>query len=224
VEEDEGFSGALTQHGRPLYRVRAARRSLRRPGHLLKAPRSLCALLSVVAGCHSGALVNARNDDGAGTEDGSVPGAPVPSDARGTRPQVQLTWQLFETMRSLDSSGQEQESAVFQLLVNGGTPARVALGRRASLACAVRGATGGDAPALVTGLDCHTHADGEHARVERASPGELRVEAFGQDEAHPDHEPPRTGVKSATIRIPADAEIVVEPTLMTVPDEAPSKR
>jgi hypothetical protein len=157
--------------------------------------------------------------------DQGKPRLDAPLDASAGRPQAQLTWRLFETTRSLDSSGQPRESAVFELLVNGGTPARVALGRRAAMGCAVHEATEGtDGPAVVTTLDCYAYAHGEYARVLRSGADELRVEAFGQDEALPDHEPSRIGVRTATVKIPADAEIVVEPTLLTVPDEVPAQK
>ena len=173
-------------------------------------------LASAVASCRTAATQGTALLDAGST-------ATAPEGPAG-RPQVQLTWRLFETTHSLDANGQARESAVFELLVNGGTPARVALGRRESLGCRVH--DGPDqAPELsvVTSLDCYAFAHGEYARVQRPSPGELRVEAFGQDESLPDHEPPRTGVKTATVRVPADAEIVVEPGVLRVPDEAPGK-
>ena len=176
-----------------------------------------CGLLlaSAVAGCRTAAIQGTPLVDA-----GSSPAAP---DGLAGRPQVQLTWRLFETTRSLDASGRARESAVFELLVNGGTPARVSLGRRDSLGCTVHDATD-QAPGLsvVTSLDCYAFAHGEYARVQRPSPGELRVEAFGQDEALPDSESPRTGVKAATVSVPADAEIIVEPGVLRVPDEAPA--
>ncbi len=174
-----------------------------------------CGLLlaSAVAGCRTTAIQGSAVLDA-----GSSPTAP---EAPSGRPQVQLTWRLFETTHSLDANGQARESAVFELLVNGGTPARVALGRRDSLGCRVHdGADQAPELSVVTSLDCYAYAHGEYARVQRPNPGELRVEAFGQDESLPDHEPPRTGVKTATVRVPPDAEIVVEPGLLRVPDEA----
>jgi hypothetical protein len=93
------------------------------------------------------------------------------------------------------------------------------------MGCAVHDATDGtDDPSVVTTLDCNAYAHGEYARVVRSGPDELRIEAFGQDEALADHEPRRTGVRTATVKIPVDAEIVVDRTLLTVPDEAPAKR
>jgi hypothetical protein len=75
----------------------------------------------------------------------------------------------------------------------------------------------------VASLDCHAFAHGEYARVRRPSPGVLRVEAFGQDDALSGPEPPRTATRAVTVTIPADAEIVLEHDVMTIPDEAPSK-
>jgi hypothetical protein len=148
-------------------------------------------------------------------------GAPEASAATPpTTPQVMLTWQLFETNHALDANGQDRASAVFELLVNGGTPARVSLGRRAAQGCVV--SEPGGEPAVVASLDCYAFAHGEYARVVRTAPGELRVEAFGQDEALPGFEPPRTGATAATVRIPEGAEIVVDPSVGRVPDETPS--
>jgi hypothetical protein len=177
-----------------------------------------CGLIfvSAVAGCRTAAFQGTPL-----LEADSSPGA---VDAPSARPQVQLTWRLFETTHSLGADGQARESAVFELLVNGGTPSRVALGRRDSLGCTVRDATDGTpAISVITSLDCYARAHGEYARVQRPSPGELRVEAFGQDEALPDHEPPRTGVTTATVKVPADAEILVEPGVLRIPDETPTK-
>lgn len=187
--------------------------ALRRVKAAAVCMRGALAVVSALAGCHS--ADQGRRD---------APPDVSPGTASG-HPQAQLTWRLFETMHSLDSSGQPRESAVFELLVNGGTPARVALGRRASMGCAVHDATNGtDGPSVVTTLDCYANAHGEHARVMRSSPDELRIDAFGQDEPLADQEPRRTGVRTATVKIPADAEIVVDRTLLTVPDEAPAKR
>jgi hypothetical protein len=142
-----------------------------------------------------------------------------PADAHA---QVQLTWRLFETMHSLDEHGQDRASAVYELLVNGGTPARVSLGRRSAVGCVVHDAADrtGD-PASMASLECHAFGHGEYARVQRSSPVSLRVEAFGQDEAPPGSDRPRSSPTIATVTIPADAEVLVEPTLMTVPDETP---
>jgi hypothetical protein len=131
--------------------------------------------------------------------------------------QVELTWRLFETQHALDSNGEDTATAVFELLANGGTPSRVALGRRASLGCMARDTP--EDPAVVASLECHAHAHGEYVRVLRPTPGQLRVEAYGQDEAYPDQEPPRTALRAATVEIPADAEIVLDHEVSTVPDE-----
>lgn len=186
-----------------------------RMAHLRRDVSCGLILVSAAAGCHAGALPGAPLD--------TSPSADASVAAPG-RAQVQLTWRLFETMHSLDANGHARESAVFELLVNGGTPARVALGRRDSLGCTVHDAAD-ETPghSAVTSLECYANAHGEYARVERPTPGELRVEAFGQDEALPDREPPRTAVKTATVTVPADAEIFVEPGVLKIPDEAPAK-
>jgi hypothetical protein len=176
-------------------------------------------VLSALA-CHStapsGGEASGRVDaaPGPGRVDAATGSAPV-------HPQVQLTWRLFETTHALDENGQDRASAVFELLVNGGIPARIELGRRPSFGCAVHDAT--DDPSIVASLDCYAFAHGEYARVQRPSPGTLQVEAFGQDEALPGLDPPRRAAKAATVTIPADAEIVVEHGVMTIPDEVPSK-
>ncbi len=132
-----------------------------------------------------------------------------------------LTWRLFETRRWLDSHGEEHQSSIVELLIEGGTPSRVQLGRRETFGCTVEDATA--RPSFLTGLDCYDHAHGEYATVERAHAGELRIEAFGQNEAYPDYEPPRTNVQSATVRIPSESDIVVDQELVTIPSDAPAR-
>jgi hypothetical protein len=133
-----------------------------------------------------------------------------------------LTWRLFEVTHALDRNGEDTETAVFELLANGGAPARVALGRRASLGCVAGdpSADGSVVAGVVASLDCYYNAHGEYVVVERRGPTELRVEAFGQDEAYPGDEPPRTQVQTAVVQIPRDAVIVVDPEVARVPDEA----
>ncbi|HEX4445094.1 MAG TPA: hypothetical protein VH044_00095 [Polyangiaceae bacterium] len=172
--------------------------------------RPSIALLVIVAGCHGPAPTAAPIEDAGGG-----------SDAPARRPQVQLTWRLFETDHALDANGEDTASAVFELLVNGGTPSRVALGRRRSLGCIARDTP--EEPSRVATLECHAHAHGEYVHVVRLAPGELRIEAFGQDEALLDHEPPRTAVQTATVKIPLDAEVVADPTIAIVPDEVRPK-
>src|SRR5277367_2222532 len=95
----------------------------------------------------------------------------------GARPQVQITWRLFETQHWLDGDGPHQ-SAIFELLVDGGTPSRVQLGRHDSSGCAVRDERDEiEGGSTLAGLGC-AHAA---ATVLRASDGELRVEAFDLD-------------------------------------------
>jgi hypothetical protein len=168
---------------------------------------ALVALLLVV-GCRSSTPQSALGEGAAPATDAHV--------------QVQLTWRLFETMHSLDEHGQDRTSAVFELLVNGGSPARVSLGRRSSGGCAVHEAVerAGD-PATIASLECHAFGHGEYARVQRTSTSSLRVEAFGQDETPSGGDRPRTSPTVSTVSIPADADIIVEPALMTIPDETP---
>jgi hypothetical protein len=149
------------------------------------------------------------------TSTASTPGAAGAAGA----PQVQLTWRLFEIQHELDDKGVDVQSAVFELLVNGGSPPRLSLGRRSSSACSVHGA---DAAGAVTTLECRAGSRDEVARVVRSSPGELRVEAYGRDHANPDDAAARTELRSATLAIPAGAEVVVDPGLSRIPDETPT--
>ena len=176
----------------------------------------------MAAACHSASPSSVPSEEASVESSAAAQASPPAPSSPAGHPQVQLTWRLFETTHSLDARGQDRPSAVFELLVNGGTPARVALGRRASFGCAAHDATRGeDEPSVVASLDCYAFAHGEYVRVLRPRAGELRVEAFGQDQALPGHEPPRTDARVVTVSIPADAEISVEPGVLTVPDEAP---
>jgi hypothetical protein len=142
---------------------------------------------------------------------------PSPSVGAPGRAQVQLTWRLFEIQHELDRNGDDVQSAVFELLVNGGTPPRVALGRRSSFGCAVHDADGAGA---VSSLECRAGSRGEVARVVRSAPDALRVEAYGQDDARAGI---RTNPRTATVTIPPEAEVVVDPGLARIPDETPTK-
>jgi hypothetical protein len=149
------------------------------------------------------------------------PPASVASAAPHRRPQVLLTWRLFETQRWLDHDGTEHQSSIFELLIQGGTPPHVQFGRRESFGCAIKETTGDSLS--VTDLDCYANAHGEYASVTRPSAGELRIEAFGQDEAYPEHVPPRTNVQVATVQIPSESETVLEQELAIVPAEIPTR-
>ena len=131
---------------------------------------------------------------------------------------MQLTWRLFEINHELDRNGDDVQSAVFELLVNGGTPPRVALGRRSSAGCAVH--DDADGAGAVSSLECRAGSHGEVARVVRSGPGALRVEAYGQDDADAGV---RTNPRTASVTIPGDAEVVVDPGLARIPDETPTK-
>ncbi len=148
--------------------------------------------------------------DGVTKDDASS--AALASDRDGPRSQVQLTWRLFETLHWLDSDGPHQ-SAIFELLVNGGTPSRVQLGRRDSSGCAVRERI--DGAAALASLGC------SFARADvLLATGELRVEAFDLDAAHPEREPARRNVQTAIVRVPVDADVTVSRELARIPDEA----
>ena len=149
---------------------------------------------------------------------GPTAASPIPGSSRS---QVQLSWRLAETRRWLDSQGEEHQSSIVELLIQGGTPSHVQLGRRETFGCTVEDETASSS--LLTGLDCYDHAHGEYATVERSRPGELRIEAFGQNEAYPDYEPPRTNIQSATAQIPSESAIVIDPELVTIPSDAPAR-
>ena len=134
------------------------------------------------------------------------------ADRDGPRAQVEVTWRLFETLHWLDGQG-PHESAIFELLVDGGTPSRVQLGRRDSSGCVVRGVDGAGA---LPGLSCSFAG----AEVLRAPGGQLRVEAFDLDAAHPDRQPARRNPETAIVRVPADADVTVSRGLARIPDEA----
>jgi hypothetical protein len=143
----------------------------------------------------------------------------------GARPQVELTWRLFETRRWLEGHD-KHESAVIELLVNGGEPSRVDLGRRNSVGCVVRDATGpalendagGGLDAPLASLDCAF----AHARVLRAGTGELRVFAGDSDPAEAANDSALVHSRTASVRVPAGADVAVDPALARIPDEAPS--
>jgi hypothetical protein len=137
----------------------------------------------------------------------------APADRDGPRSQVQVTWRLFETLHWLDGQG-PHESAIFELLVDGGTPARVQLGRRDSSGCVVRG--GVEGAATLPGLHCSFAG----ADVRRAAGGELRVEAFDLHATRPDRPLARRNGETATVHVPADADVTVSRELARIPDEA----
>jgi hypothetical protein len=171
--------------------------------------RRLLVAVPLAMACHAPAS--------SGDIEATAPSVSV-SDSAAGRPQVQLTWRLFEINHELDRNGDDVQSAVFELLVNGGTPPRVALGRRSSVGCAVHDAA--DGAGAVCSLECRAGSHGELARVVRSAPGELRVEAYGQDDAQVGI---RTDPRTATVKIPAEADVVVDPGLARIPDETPTK-
>jgi hypothetical protein len=150
---------------------------------------------------------------------------PAPEIERdGGRARVELTWRLFETHRWLEGPSR-RESAVVELLVNGGTPSRIDLGRRDTAGCAVHDASGStaddDQGAVLTSLDCvSSRAQVSRPRAPSDDPRELRVVAG-------DRAPPSgadsawTGERTAMVRVPAGAEIAVDRELARIPDEAP---
>lgn len=151
----------------------------------------------------------------------SGPSAPAASDASsttiaadggGARSQVELTWRLFETLHWLDGDSPHQ-SAIFELLVDGGRPSRVQLGRRDSSGCVVRDETDGG-PTVAT-LECSF----ARAAVLRDPDGTLRVEASDRDPTRADPDA-RRNERTEIVRLPVDAEVSVSRELARVPDEA----
>jgi hypothetical protein len=152
-----------------------------------------------------------RPTSGAGPPSGDAAVAPFAVDGGS---QVELTWRLFETLHWLDGE-RPRQSAIFELLVDGGTPSRVQLGRRDSSGCVVRDAVD-SGPDLAT-LGCSF----AYARVLRVSAGELRIEAFDLDAAHPEEgEAARRNRQTVTVRIPVNADVSVSGELARIPDEA----
>jgi hypothetical protein len=183
------------------------------------ARRSTLARMSLALSTLLARHASCRSSSGPGSLD--TVGATAPAAAStavdgAPRPQIELTWRLFETQRWLEGSSRH-ESAVIELLINGGEPARVDLGRRDSAGCTVEGAS---AVALTT-LACSN----ARALVSRSGDLELRVvagEPSPGDVVAADSEPPLTRVRTATVRVPPGADVVVAPELSRIPDEAPS--
>jgi hypothetical protein len=151
---------------------------------------------------------------------------PAPEIERdGGRPRVELTWRLFETRRWLEGPSR-RESAVVELLVNGGTPSRIDLGRRDTAGCAVHDASGSavddDRAAVLTSLDCaSSRAQVSRPRAPSGDPRELRVVAGDRAPPTSGADSAWTGERMATVRVPAAAEIAVDRELARIPDEAP---
>ncbi|HEX3772780.1 MAG TPA: hypothetical protein VHV30_18000 [Polyangiaceae bacterium] len=140
-------------------------------------------------------------------------GAAPPADARdGGRAHVQLSWRLFETQRWMEGSA-HRESAVVQVLVNGGAPAQVDLGRRDTAGCAIAGPPADDFEGAITTLACRAAG----AQVLRSGPGELRIVA--SDRA-PSGDPARLREAAVAVQIPPGADVAVDRELSRVPDEA----
>jgi hypothetical protein len=136
------------------------------------------------------------------------------------RPRVQLTWRLFETQRWLEGHDR-RESAVIELLVNGGVPSRVELGRRDTAGCAIRhegGSTADDPVGALTAVDCTS----ARAQVFRSDSGELRVVAGDRSSANAAGGASWIHERTVTVRVPAGAEVTVDSDLSRIPDEAPS--
>jgi hypothetical protein len=121
-------------------------------------------------------------------------------------PSVVLHWRETARRVTHDVWGNEHWTVELELVVQGGTPSRVRLGRRHAYGFTLTQPYPGDVAFVQSYLDAH----GEYATVTRAGPGRLRVEAYGQDEALPDHVPPRTNSRTAFVRIPVDAGVAVD--------------
>ena len=124
-------------------------------------------------------------------------------------PSVVLHWRETGRRELRDARGNDRWTVELELVVQGGTPSRVRLGRRLAYGFTPTPPEPGDVAFVQSYIDAH----GEYATVRRAGPGRLRVEAYGQDEALPDHVPPTTNVRTAIVRIPADAGVAVDETV-----------
>lgn len=141
-----------------------------------------------------------------------APDAVLPADVRdGDHVHVQLSWRLFETQRWIEG-GEHKESAVVQLLVNGGAPAQVDLGRRDTAGCTIGRPAADDFAGAITTLECGSAG----AQVLRSGPGELRIEA--SDRA-PHGDATHLHEAAVAVHIPADADVSVDRVLQRVPDE-----
>jgi hypothetical protein len=122
---------------------------------------------------------------------------------------ILLHWRESGRRATRDASGNEHWSVELELLVQGGIPSSVRLGRRRAYGFTPMPAD----PDALASVQSYIDAHGEYATVKRGRAGELRVEAYGQDEAFPEHVPPTTNVRTAVVRIPADAGVEVEETV-----------
>lgn len=134
----------------------------------------------------------------------AVEAATAPTAAPVSPAVVRLRWRETDRRETRDRSG-EHASVKLELLVEGGSPPRVDLGRRHAYGFHASMPEKG----VLAGVESYIDAHGESARVTRPRPTELRVEAYGQDEAFPDHVPPKTDVRRITVRVPADAGVEV---------------
>jgi hypothetical protein len=116
-----------------------------------------------------------------------------------------LHWHQLRRRETRTPSGEARYSVELELLVEGGAPARVPLGRRRAYGFTPMPPEAGQVASVQSYVDAH----GEYAEVARPHPGELSVEAYGQDEGLPGYSPPRTEVRRAVVRIPADAGVLV---------------
>jgi hypothetical protein len=133
----------------------------------------------------------------------------IPEAAPVASPLVVLRWREVERRARRDARGNEHWSVELELLVQGGTPSRVRLGRRLAYGFNPMPPEGTQIASVQSYMDAH----GEYAAVTRPRPAELRVEAHGQDEALPGYDPPLTEVRKVTVRIPADAGVTVDETV-----------
>lgn len=134
-------------------------------------------------------------------------GFPVASRAgQTTTPTVVLRWREIQRRETHDASGNSRWTVELELVVEGGTPSRVRLGRRHAYGFTPMPPD----PDAVASVESYIDAQGEYATVKRVGAGRLRVEAFGQDESFPDYVPPMTNVRAAIVRIPPDASVTVD--------------
>jgi hypothetical protein len=115
-------------------------------------------------------------------------------------PTARLTWSLLDTQLFIGDDGEQHQSAVIELAVEGGQPGTVTLGRHDADGCAVAGTNAG------TNLVCSPGPHGLIVEVTRPRPDELEV---------------RLGGSHTTVRITADAELETDPAITRLPNEVP---
>lgn len=145
----------------------------------------------------------------------AVLSAPV---ASADDPHVRVHWRTSGHRERTDRNGSPQGSVVLDLFVDGGTPSHVSCGRR-NLASGF--SVDPSQASLVSAVFSYQSAHGEYGEVSRTSKGVLHVVCYGQDEALPGNNPPKTAVVTADVRIPPGAVVDVAGEVEDVPAKGP---